>query len=75
MCYNGNMNQIKQFLTDNRLSQRQLAEALGYSANYINLVANGKRQPTRAFRWAWAEAFGRDTLHVLNETEPSHDAA
>lgn len=60
------MNTIKQFLHEKGLTQGQVAELLGYSQNYVNQVANGKMEPTSAFRWRWQEAFGSEALRVLN---------
>lgn len=60
------MNTIKQFLHEKGLTQGQVADLLGYSQNYVNQVANGKMEPTPAFRWRWQEAFGGEALRVLN---------
>lgn len=50
----GHSKKIKKVRKDAMLSQRQLASLLGVSGNYISMLENGLRTPSRLFLLALA---------------------
>lgn len=66
LCYNGDMNTIKEFMHEKGLTQAELAAKLGYTQPHIANVINGKDPITDKFRWRWHEAFGAKAMKVLN---------
>lgn len=67
------MNAIKEFLDQNNMTQAELAARLGYNETYISLIVNGHRTPKDAFRWRWAQAFGADSVAVLNGDDATQE--
>lgn len=50
--------EIKEYLKDNKITQKELASRLDYSEMYVSLVLNGKKQPSFRFAQAVAEEIG-----------------
>lgn len=72
------MNAMRQFLEDNNLQQKDLADELGYSRAYIYMLASGRKKVTASFVGQVlfhrgpqaAQIFLPYVGHILNKTDP-----
>lgn len=65
-CYNMKIGErIKEFRKKNNLSQKDFANALGYSQAYVAEIENDKREPSRAFLKKLNSVFGLSSDFVL----------
>ena len=49
---------LRQFLTDNNMTQREMAAQLGIAEEYLSRVLNGKTPVTPSFRGNFADVYG-----------------
>lgn len=60
---------LSSWMADQKLSDRQVAEALGFDPSYVWYVRNGKRPVSDAFRWRFAEKYGYKAAYDLFDKE------
>jgi transcriptional regulator with XRE-family HTH domain len=60
---------IQEWLEQHNMTARQLAEQMQMSEAAISLVMTGKREPSKGFRWSFAQAFGWDAAAQVFDQE------
>ncbi|PKE12695.1 helix-turn-helix transcriptional regulator [Macrococcoides caseolyticum] len=74
MRYVPNITNIKIELARNGLSITALAKTIGYDISYINLVVNGKRNPSPKTASVIAKTLGVEIEHLFTITHKEVEA-
>jgi DNA-binding XRE family transcriptional regulator len=62
------MNNLKQWLATQDMTQSDLADLLGYSRKTINAIANGE-EPSGDFLWRFFREYGEATTVAVFDTK------
>lgn len=60
---------LKRYLFENNISQKEFANKIGYTSNYINMIVNDRLKPFRPLALAIEKATNGAVTFELNEKQ------